>query len=367
MIVPPIPGGFSALGLVATDFRRDYVKTFYARLDGRALRATSPRPTRAMEAEARRDAARAPACPRRAGSWRARPTAATARQAYELTVPVARGAVDARDARRAWPPTSTTAIAQTYGHASPGRAGPVREPAPVAAGGSSRLDVSRRRDRTRRGSARDGGARGRTSRRPALVRCDVLAARGAGAGRRAAPGPLIVESPGHAPSSSRPAGTAASRPAGLTVAGDEPTTALTTDPATFEVVKNALYCAAEEMKVVLAKTAYSPLLKVAGDYSCGLFDVRGEMVAQGPDLPIHLGSMPLAVKAVIPPPPTFEPGDVFIHNDPYFGGSHLPDVNVVTPGLPRGHAARLRLRAGALAGHRQRYARLLRRHHRDLR
>jgi N-methylhydantoinase B len=54
-----------------------------------------------------------------------------------------------------------------------------------------------------------------------------------------------------------------------------------TDPATFEVVKNALYCAAEEMKVVLAKTAYSPLLKVAGDYSCGLFDVGGEMVAQG--------------------------------------------------------------------------------------
>jgi N-methylhydantoinase B len=104
-----------------------------------------------------------------------------------------------------------------------------------------------------------------------------------------------------------------------------------TDPATFEVVKNALYCAAEEMKVVLAKTAYSPLLKVAGDYSCGLFDVAGEMVAQGPDLPIHLGSMPLAVKAVIRAFPQVEPGDVFIHNDPYFGGSHLPDVNVVTP------------------------------------
>jgi N-methylhydantoinase B len=103
------------------------------------------------------------------------------------------------------------------------------------------------------------------------------------------------------------------------------------DPATFEVVKNALYSAAEEMKIVLAKTAYSPLLKVAGDYSCGLFDVRGEMVAQGPDLPIHLGSMPLAVKAVIQVSAPFQPGDVFIHNDPYFGGSHLPDVNVVTP------------------------------------
>ncbi|MSO75777.1 MAG: hydantoinase B/oxoprolinase family protein [Alphaproteobacteria bacterium] len=107
--------------------------------------------------------------------------------------------------------------------------------------------------------------------------------------------------------------------------------ALKTDPATFEVVKNALYKTAEEMKVVLAKTAYSPILKVAGDYSCGVFDVAGEMVAQGPDLPIHLGSMPDAVKAVIAAWPTAEPGDVFIHNDPYFGGSHLPDVNVVTP------------------------------------
>ena len=103
------------------------------------------------------------------------------------------------------------------------------------------------------------------------------------------------------------------------------------DPARFEVVKNALYSAAEEMKIVLAKTAYSPLLKVAGDYSCGIFDGAGDMVAQGPDLPIHLGSMPDAVRAVIATHPEVEPGDVFIHNDPYHGGSHLPDVNVVAP------------------------------------
>src|SRR6516165_9189900 len=88
-----------------------------------------------------------------------------------------------------------------------------------------------------------------------------------------------------------------------------------TDPARFEVVKNA----------------YSPLLKVAGDYSCGIFDSAGNMVAQGPDLPIHLGSMPDAVRAVITTHPEVEPGDVFIHNDPYHGGSHLPDVNVVAP------------------------------------
>ena len=104
------------------------------------------------------------------------------------------------------------------------------------------------------------------------------------------------------------------------------------DPATFEIVKNSLYKIAEEMRVVLAKTAYSPLLKSAGDYSCGVFDAAGEMVAQGPDLPIHLGSMPDAVRAVVAAfAPDVHDGDVFIHNDPYFGGSHLPDVNVVRP------------------------------------
>ncbi len=111
---------------------------------------------------------------------------------------------------------------------------------------------------------------------------------------------------------------------------------LRTDPARFEVVKNALYSAAEEMKIVLAKTAYSPLLKVAGDYSCGIFDVTGNMVAQGPDLPIHLGSMPDAVRAVVKAFPAVRDGDVFIHNDPYQGGSHLPDVNVVAPAFHDG-------------------------------
>ncbi len=111
------------------------------------------------------------------------------------------------------------------------------------------------------------------------------------------------------------------------------------DPATFEIVKNSLFKIAEEMRVVLCKTAYSPILKSAGDFSCGIFDARGEMVAQGPDLPIHLGSMPDAVRAIVA---AFgndaAEGDVFIHNDPYQGGSHLPDVNVVRPAF---HAGRL--------------------------
>ena len=109
------------------------------------------------------------------------------------------------------------------------------------------------------------------------------------------------------------------------------------DLATFEIVKNSLYKIAEEMRVVLAKTAYSPLLKLAGDYSCGVFDARGEMVAQGPDLPIHLGSMPDAVRAVVVRfASDVHDGDVFVHNDPYFGGSHLPDVNVVRPAFHDG-------------------------------
>jgi N-methylhydantoinase B len=109
------------------------------------------------------------------------------------------------------------------------------------------------------------------------------------------------------------------------------------DPATFEIVKNSLYKIAEEMRVVLAKTAYSPILKSAGDYSCGVFDAKGDMVAQGPDLPIHLGSMPDAVRAVVAAfGADVNDGDVFIHNDPYFGGSHLPDVNVVRPAFHEG-------------------------------
>jgi N-methylhydantoinase B len=103
------------------------------------------------------------------------------------------------------------------------------------------------------------------------------------------------------------------------------------DPARFEIVKNALLSTVEEMKIVLAKTAYSPLLKVAGDYSCGIFDAQGNMVAQGNDLPIHLGSMPDAVRAIIKAFLAVHPGEVFIHNDPYQGGSHLPDVNVIMP------------------------------------
>ena len=91
------------------------------------------------------------------------------------------------------------------------------------------------------------------------------------------------------------------------------------------------------MRVILCKTAYSPILKSAGDFSCGVFDAEGAMVAQGQDLPIHLGSMPDAVRAIVSVfGSDVHDGDVFIHNDPYFGGSHLPDVNVIRPAFHDG-------------------------------
>ena len=109
------------------------------------------------------------------------------------------------------------------------------------------------------------------------------------------------------------------------------------DPASLRDREEHLFKIAEEMRVVLGKTAYSPILKSAGDFSCGVFDADGDMVAQGPDLPIHLGSMPDAVRAVVSVfGSDVHDGDVFIHNDPYFGGSHLPDVNVVRPAFHDG-------------------------------
>src|SRR5438477_10556308 len=84
------------------------------------------------------------------------------------------------------------------------------------------------------------------------------------------------------------------------------------------------------MGVVLGRTALSPNIKERRDFSCALFDARGGLVAQAAHIPVHLGSTPLAVRAVIDRL-TLGPGDVAIVNDPFAGGTHLPDVTVVAP------------------------------------
>lgn len=87
---------------------------------------------------------------------------------------------------------------------------------------------------------------------------------------------------------------------------------------------------ADEMGVTIERTAYSPNIKERKDFSCALFSPGGEMVAQAAHIPVHLGSMPLSVQAALERF-TFEPGDMVILNDPFQGGTHLPDITVVTP------------------------------------
>jgi N-methylhydantoinase B len=101
------------------------------------------------------------------------------------------------------------------------------------------------------------------------------------------------------------------------------------DPVTLSVLSSALSGIAEEAGAVLIRGAYSSNIKERRDCSAALFDAQGRMVAQAEHIPVHLGAMPEAVAAVIEREP--EPGDVWILNDPYRGGTHLPDVTLVSP------------------------------------
>jgi N-methylhydantoinase B len=104
----------------------------------------------------------------------------------------------------------------------------------------------------------------------------------------------------------------------------------TCDPIRLEVFKHLFAAVAEEMGVVLGKASYSPNIKERRDFSCALFDDRGNMVAQAAHIPVHLGSMPLSVAQAIAEL-SFAPGDVVVLNDPFRGGTHLPDITLITP------------------------------------
>jgi N-methylhydantoinase B len=110
------------------------------------------------------------------------------------------------------------------------------------------------------------------------------------------------------------------------------------DPVTLEVMNSRLAAIAEEMGVVLGQTGYSPNIKERRDFSCALFDGGCEMVAQAAHLPVHLGSTPLSVRAAIKRL-ELGPGDVAVLNDPFAGGTHLPDLTMVEPVFIRGRRA----------------------------
>ena len=102
------------------------------------------------------------------------------------------------------------------------------------------------------------------------------------------------------------------------------------DPIKLELYKNMLTSVAEEMGVTLQRTAFSPNIKERLDFSCAVFDATGKMVAQAAHIPVHLGSMPLSVLAAIEHT-EMAPGDMIALNDPYRGGTHLPDITLVAP------------------------------------
>jgi len=103
-------------------------------------------------------------------------------------------------------------------------------------------------------------------------------------------------------------------------------------PDVIEVeVFNKLFASiAEEMGIILAKSSFSSNIKERRDFSCAIFDARGDLVAQAAHIPVHLGSMPMTVKHVLAAH-SFAPGDMMILNDPFHGGSHLPDITLIAP------------------------------------
>jgi N-methylhydantoinase B len=100
------------------------------------------------------------------------------------------------------------------------------------------------------------------------------------------------------------------------------------DPTTLEIYRGLYTSVAEEMGIALRRTAFSPNIKERRDYSCAVFDSRGRVIAQGDHMPVHLGSMPMAVAAALREV-KIAPGDVVVLNDPFAGGTHLPDVTLV--------------------------------------
>ncbi|WP_343627852.1 hydantoinase B/oxoprolinase family protein [Roseateles sp.] len=103
------------------------------------------------------------------------------------------------------------------------------------------------------------------------------------------------------------------------------------DPVVLEVFNNLFMNIAEQMGLRLQNTAYSVNIKERLDFSCALFDREGQLIANAPHMPVHLGSMSESIRSVIARNPGMKPGDVFVLNDPYHGGTHLPDITVVTP------------------------------------
>src|SRR5882672_10026639 len=111
------------------------------------------------------------------------------------------------------------------------------------------------------------------------------------------------------------------------------------DPIELEIFKSIFHSIAEEMGAALRRTAFSPNIKERRDYSCAVFDSDAEVIAMGDHMPVHLGSMHMSVRAAVESL-RLGPGDVAMLNDPFRGGTHLPDITFVAPVFVRRRASR---------------------------
>ncbi len=109
-----------------------------------------------------------------------------------------------------------------------------------------------------------------------------------------------------------------------------PTRAPKVDPTRLEIFKNIFHSVAEEMGAALRRSAFSPNIKERRDYSCAVYDADGQVLAMGDHMPVHLGSMPASVAAARAAFP-LDAGDIALLNDPFAGGTHLPDLTMVMP------------------------------------
>src|SRR5579863_4420732 len=109
-----------------------------------------------------------------------------------------------------------------------------------------------------------------------------------------------------------------------------PPSATNRDPVALEIFKNIYHSIAVEMGAALRRTAFSPNIKERRDYSSAVFASEGDLIAMGDDMPVHLGSMPMSVRAVLDAL-VLARGDVALLNDPFRGGTHLPDITMVAP------------------------------------
>ena len=354
VVVPPSPGLFSAFGLLATELEFQRTRTLYA--DAAELRrgdAPGRGPGRAQGRDQRRVQSRS----RRRG--------VLLRGLGRHAVLGAKLRASDYRTRRPRSPGAGRDVGQAFRDRARKHLWPTRR---GRAGGDRSHPLDRPRawrrewDRCRQ-SERGGGTRGqprrlvrtrhrldgkpgrRTRRGPARGPRGATFDRGVRFGDRGSAGVLGAQrSHGERRAHRRRLGHR--RPIIMTQTSSAAVPEVQGDPVTFELVKNALFFMVNEMALTLVRASYSGILRENMDFSTGIASAEGEMIAQGLSLPLQFGPMPDAVAAVRNAwEGRMQPDDVFILNDPFEGGTHLPDFFFVKPGFPRWRSVLLHLRS----------------------